>query len=150
MRSFGVSLTSCTLPGVGSPVFQIDGDKMGIGIGIHGEPGIEVTAMKSAAAVAAIMVDKVCSDLDYSGSETAVMVNGLGGTPLMELYVLAGEVDKLLREKNITPVKYYVGNFMTSLEMAGASLSLLKLDDELKALLLAPCDTPALKQGVAK
>ena len=94
------------------------------------------------------MVDKVTADLDYTGHEAAVMVNGLGGTPLMELYILAGEVDKLLKAKGVSPVKYYVGNFMTSLEMAGASLSVLRLDDELKALLLAPCDTAALKEGM--
>lgn len=148
VRSFGVSLSSCILPGVGAPGFTIAEGQMELGMGIHGEPGIEKSAIKSAAEIAAIMVDKVTADLDYTGHEAAVMVNGLGGTPLMELYILAGEADKRLKAKGVSPVKYYVGNFMTSLEMAGASLSVLRLDDELKALLLAPCDTAALKEGM--
>ncbi|NCE63780.1 dihydroxyacetone kinase subunit DhaK [Pseudoflavonifractor sp. 524-17] len=148
VRSFGVSLSSCILPGVGTPGFVIGEDQMEAGMGIHGEPGIEQTAMKTAAEIAALMVDKITADLDYTGREAAVMVNGLGGTPMMELCILAGEVDRLLKEKGITPVKYLVGNYMTSLEMAGASLSLLRLDEELKELLLAPCDTMALKEGV--
>jgi len=148
LRSFGVSLTSCTLPGVGAPGFSIEEGKMEMGMGIHGEPGIEKARLQPAADIARAMVEKICADLDYSGGEAAVLVNGLGGTPLMELYVLAGEVDALLRKKNITPVKFLVGNYMTSLEMAGASLSLLRLDEELTGLLLAPCSTPALTQGV--
>lgn len=146
VRSFGVSLSSCILPGVGTPGFAIEEGQMELGMGIHGEPGIEKTAMKSAAEIAEIMVDKITGDLDYSGSETAVIVNGLGGTPLMELYILAGEIDKLLRAKNITPVKYLVGNYMTSLEMAGASMSMLRLDDEMKEHLAAPCSTMAWKE----
>jgi dihydroxyacetone kinase-like protein len=147
VRSFGVSLSACTLPGVGTPGFTISEDRMELGMGIHGEPGIEETTLKTAAEIAAIMVEKITADLDYAGREAAVMVNGLGGTPLMELYILAGEVDKLLRAKGVAPVKYFVGNFMTALEMAGASLSVLRLDEELKALLLAPCHTAALKEG---
>lgn len=148
VRSFGVSLTSCILPGVGTPGFTIGEDQMEVGMGIHGEPGIEQCPMKTAAQVAELMVGKITADLDYAGREAAVMINGLGGTPMMELCILAGEVDKLLKSKDIRPVKYFVGNFMTSLEMAGASLSLLRLDDELKELLLAPCDTMALKGGL--
>lgn len=148
VRSFGVSLSSCTLPGVGVPGFAIPEGKMELGMGIHGEPGIEETGIKTAAEIAAVMVEKVTADLDYAGHEAAVMVNGLGGTPLMELYILAREVDALIRDRGILPVKYYVGNYMTSLEMAGASLSLLRLDEELKELLLAPCDTAALKEGL--
>lgn len=148
VRSFGVSLSSCILPGVGAPGFTIGEDEMEVGMGIHGEPGIEQTAMKTAAEIAALMVDQITADLDYTGRETAVMVNGLGGTPIMELYILAGEVDRLLKARGVIPFRYYVGNFMTSLEMAGASLSLLRLDGELKELLLAPCDTMALKEGV--
>lgn len=147
VRSFGVSLSACTLPGVGTPGFTIGEGRMELGMGIHGEPGIEETTLKTAAEIAAIMVEKIMADLDYTGCETAVMVNGLGGTPLMELYILAGEVDKLLRAKGVVPIKYFVGNFMTALEMAGASLSVLRLDEELKALLLAPCHTAALKEG---
>ena len=148
VRSFGVSLSSCILPGVGTPGFTIGEGEMELGMGIHGEPGIEQCPMKSAAEIAAIMVDKVTADLDYTGRRAAVMINGLGGTPMMELCILAGEVDKLLKARQITPAKYLVGNFMTSLEMAGASLSLLRLDEELEQLLLAPCDTMAWKEGV--
>lgn len=148
VRSFGVSLSSCILPGVGTPGFVIEDGMMELGMGIHGEPGIEKTTMKSAAEIADIMVEKITSDLDYSEKEAAIMINGLGGTPLMELYILAGEIDKRVRAKGITPVKYMVGNYMTSLEMAGASVSILRLDDEMKEYLLAPCDTAAWKEGV--
>ncbi|MCI8938537.1 MAG: dihydroxyacetone kinase subunit DhaK [Dorea sp.] len=147
VRSFGVSLSSCILPAVGAPGFTIEEGQMELGMGIHGEPGIEQTAMKQASEIAEIMVEKITADLDYSGAETAVIVNGLGGTPLMELYILAGEIDQKLRAKNITPVKYLTGNFMTSLEMAGASMSMLRLDDEMKQYLTAPCDTMAWKEG---
>ena len=147
VRSFGISLSSCTLPGVGKPGFVIEDDRMELGMGIHGEPGIDKVTIQPAESIAKIMVEKVCADLDYAESEVAVMVNGLGGTPLMELYILAGEIDVVLRERKIRPVKYWVGNFMTSLEMAGASLSLLKLDEELKTLLEKPCVTAALKEG---
>lgn len=147
VRSFGVSLSSCILPAVGAPGFAIGEGQMELGMGIHGEPGIEQTAMKQASEIAEIMVEKITADLDYSGAETAVIVNGLGGTPLMELYILAGEIDQKLRAKNITPVKYLTGNFMTSLEMAGASMSMLRLDDEMKQYLTAPCDTMAWKEG---
>ncbi len=147
VRSFGVSLSSCILPAVGTPGFTIEEGQMELGMGIHGEPGIEQTAMKQASEIAEIMVEKITADLDYSGAETAVIINGLGGTPLMELYILAGEIDQKLRAKNITPVKYLTGNFMTSLEMAGASMSMLRLDDEMKQYLTAPCDTMAWKEG---
>ncbi len=147
VRSFGVSLSSCILPAVGAPGFAIGEGQMELGMGIHGEPGIEQTAMKQASEIAEIMVEKITADLDYSGAETAVIINGLGGTPLMELYILAGEIDQKLRAKNITPVKYLTGNFMTSLEMAGASMSMLRLDDEMKQYLTAPCDTMAWKEG---
>ncbi len=147
VRSFGVSLSSCILPGVGTPGFVIGEGQMELGMGIHGEPGIEQTPMKSAAEIAEIMVEKITADLDYSGRETAVIVNGLGGTPLMELYILAGEIDKQIRARNITPVKYLVGNYMTSLEMAGASMSMLRLDEEMKQYLASPCSTMAWKEG---
>lgn len=148
VRSFGVSLTSCTLPGVGVAGFVIDEDKMEVGMGIHGEPGIEKAALMCAADIASTMVEKVCADFEYHGQRVAVIVNGLGGTPLMELYILAGEINTQLQARGVQPVHYFVGNFMTALEMAGASLSLLRLDDELEGLLRAPCNTPALKQGV--
>ena len=144
VRSFGVSLSSCILPGVGVAGFSISEGKMELGMGIHGEPGIEQCDMGTAAHVAETMVDKITSDLDYTGRRVGVMVNGLGGTPLMELCILAGEVDKLLQERGITVAKFFVGNYMTSLEMAGASVSLLRLDEELEELLKAPCYTMAL------
>lgn len=147
VRSFGISISACTLPSVGKPGFSIGEGQMELGMGIHGEPGIQQAKMGSAKEIAEIMVEKICADLDYTGRETAVMVNGLGGTPLMELYILAGEVDRLLKKREILPVRYYVGNFMTSLEMAGASLSLLRLDGKLRELLLAPCDTLAFSGG---
>ena len=147
VRSFGVSLSGCILPGAGTPGFVIGETQMELGMGIHGEPGIEQTEMKTAAEIAEIMVEKITADLDYSDTETAVIVNGLGGTPLMELFILAGEIDRQIRAKNITPVKYLVGNFMTSLEMAGASMSMLRLDEEMKNCLTAPCNTMAWKEG---
>ncbi|MEL7609096.1 MAG: dihydroxyacetone kinase subunit DhaK [Bacillota bacterium] len=148
VRSFGVSLSSCILPGVGAPGFIIEDGRMELGMGIHGEPGIEKVCMKTAAETVELMLGKITQDLDYAGRDVAVMINGLGGTPLMELYILAGEADRRLKELGINPVKYYVGNYMTSLEMAGASISVLRLDEELRSLLLAPCSTMALKEGL--
>lgn len=146
VRSFGVSLSACTIPAVGTPGFSIGEDQMEIGMGIHGEAGIEQTELKPSKEIAELIVDKILSDKDYSNSEVAVMVNGLGGTPLMELYILTQDVDKILKKRGLNPVKYYVGNYMTAIEMAGASVSILELDAELKELLLSPCDTPALKE----
>lgn len=146
VRSFGVSLSACTIPAVGTPGFSIGEDQMEIGMGIHGEAGIEQTELKPSKEIAELIVDKILSDKDYGNSEVAVMVNGLGGTPLMELYILTQDVDKILKKRGLNPVKYYVGNYMTAIEMAGASVSILELDAELKELLLSPCDTPALKE----
>lgn len=145
-RSMGTALTPCTLPGVGKPGFTLGENEIEIGMGIHGEPGVERTEVKSAHELAQILCEHILADMDYSGSEVAVMINGLGGTPLMELYVLTKEVDELLKGNGITPYKYYVGNYMTSLEMAGCSVSLLKLDDELKGYLDAAADTAAWKE----
>lgn len=146
VRSFGVSLSACTIPAVGTPGFSIGEDQMEIGMGIHGEAGIEQTELKPSKEIAELIVDKILSDKDYGNSEVAVMVNGLGGTPLMELYILTQDVDKILKKRGLNPVKYYVGNYMTAIEMTGASVSILELDAELKELLLSPCDTPALKE----
>ncbi|MFA9381896.1 MAG: dihydroxyacetone kinase subunit DhaK, partial [Acetanaerobacterium sp.] len=134
-----------TLPGLDKPGFTLDENEIEIGMGIHGEPGIEKTEMKTAREIAEILVGKILDDYDYSNSEVALMVNGLGATPLIELYVLANDVAAVLAEKNITLHQTFVGNYMTSLEMAGCSVSLLKLDKELTALLNDPCDTPGLK-----
>ena len=150
VRSFGVSLSPCTIPAVGKPGFHIGEDEMEVGMGIHGEAGIETTSLKPTKDIAKLSVEKILADKDFGDSEVAVMINGMGATPLMELYILAGDVNDVLIDKELHPVKYYVGNYMTSIEMAGASCTILKLDDELKELLLSPCDTPALKQEVSK
>lgn len=145
VRSFGVSLSPCTIPAVGTPGFAIADDEMEVGMGIHGEAGIETTKIKPSHEIAELIVDKILADKDFTNSEVAVMVNGMGATPLMELYILAGDVEDVLKERGIHSVNYFVGNYMTAIEMAGASVSLLKLDDELKELLQAPANTAALK-----
>lgn len=148
VRSMGMAMSSCILPGIGKPGFLLEENEIGIGIGIHGEPGIEKTNIKTAKETVNILCDKILEDMDYINSEVSVIVNGMGATPIMELYIIVKELDLLLKGKNIIPYRYFVGNFMTSLEMAGCSISLLKLDDELKKLLDAPCDTIGLKVGV--
>lgn len=145
IRSMGMAMSPCILPGVGKPGFELGEDEIEVGMGIHGEPGIERKKIMSAQELAEELVGKILADMDYSNSEVAVMVNGLGATPLMELYILNNEVEKILSRHNIRIHRTYVGNFMTSLEMAGCSVTLLKLDDELKELLDAPCNTPAFK-----
>ncbi len=145
IRTMGVAMTPCILPAVGRPGFQIADDEIEIGMGIHGEKGIETTKIKTAKEIAEILVGRILDDYDYSNSEVAVLVNGLGGTPLMELYILNMEVQKILEEKRIKVYRTFVGNYCTSIDMTGASITLMKLDDELKELLDAPCDTPALK-----
>ncbi|MDD6519307.1 dihydroxyacetone kinase subunit DhaK [Oribacterium sp. P9] len=145
IRTMGVAMTPCTLPAVGKPGFQIADDEIEIGMGIHGEQGVETTKIKTAKEIAEILVGRILADYDYTGSEVAVLVNGLGGTPLMELYILNLEVQKLLKEKGIKAYRTFVGNYCTAIDMTGASVTLMKLDDELKELLDAPCDTPALK-----
>ena len=145
IRTMGMAMTPCILPGVGKPGFTLAEDECEIGMGIHGEPGINREKMSPAKELAAKLLKKIFDDCDYSGSEVAVMVNGLGGTPLMELYILYNEVGTILREKGITIYKAFVGNYMTSLEMAGASVTLFKLDDELKGYLDYPSEAPAFK-----
>ena len=145
IRTMGVAMTPCILPAVGKPGFQIADDEIEIGMGIHGEQGVETTKIKSAKEIAEILVGRILDDYDYSGSEVAVLVNGLGGTPLMELYILNLEVQKILEEKGIKAYRTFVGNYCTAIDMTGASVTLMKLDDELKELLDAPCDTPELK-----
>ena len=145
VRSMGMALTSCTPPESGEPIFQIGDDEMEIGIGIHGEPGTERKKVEPADAVVDQMLDKILGDsVDFSGSEVAVMVNGMGGTPLMELYVAYARVADRLRSAGVTVWRMpYVGDYMTSLEMAGFSITLLKLDEEMKGYLAAPCDVSA-------
>ncbi|QTL99573.1 dihydroxyacetone kinase subunit DhaK [Iocasia frigidifontis] len=151
LRSKGMALTSCTVPSVGKPTFEIAEDEMEVGLGIHGEPGVEKIKIKSAAEIAENLVDSIVEDLPFkSGDEVALLINGLGSTPLMELYILNKSVQDLCRKRGIKVYKTYVDEYMTSLEMAGASISMLKLDDELKELLDEPADTLVLKQGGKK
>ena len=146
LRTMGMSMTACTLPGLEKPGFKLDENEIEIGMGIHGEPGIEKTVMKTSREIAEILLEKILADYDYHGAEAAMLVNGLGGTPLMELYVFARDAAEILEEKGVILSRVYVGNYMTALDMAGCSISLLKLDGELTGLLDAPCDTPAWKQ----
>ncbi len=146
-RSVGIGLTPCTLPAVGHPNFQIKEGTMEVGIGHHGEPGIEVCQLETAAQMAKRMVDVVVPDYPFeSGDDVAVLVSGLGATPVMELYVLYDEIEKLLAAKGIKVYKSYVGNYFTSLDMMGATLTMMKLDDELKELIDLPVNTMGLKQ----
>ena len=145
VRTMGAALTPCTVPAAGKPGFELKEDEMEIGIGIHGEPGTHKEKAACANDVVDHLLDKILSDIDYSGREVAVIVNGSGATPLMELYIINNRVADVLAEKGIRVYKTLVGNYMTSLEMAGFSISLLRLDEELKALLDEPADTPALK-----
>ena len=145
VRTMGTAITPCTVPAAGKPGFEIGEDEMEVGIGIHGEPGTHKEKLTPVNDIVDHMLSKILSDIDYAGSEVAVMINGSGATPLMELYIINNRVADVLAEKGIKIYKTMVGNYMTSLEMAGFSISLLRLDDELKALLDAPADTPALK-----
>jgi len=145
VRSMGMALTSCTPPESGEPIFQIGDDEMEIGIGIHGEPGIERKKIEPADSIVDQMLDRILGDsVDFSGSEVAVMVNGMGGTPPMELYVAYARVADRLKDEGVNVWRMpYIGDYMTSLEMAGFSITLLKLDEEMKGYLAAPCDVPA-------
>lgn len=147
VRTMGVALTPCVVPRVGRPSFEIAEDEMEIGMGIHGEPGIRRGKLEEADQITAEMMDKILADLPYvSGDEVAVLVNGLGATTLDEQYIVTRKINAILEEKGIKVHKYYVGEFVTSLEMAGFSISLLKLDDELKKYLDAPAQTPFFVQ----
>ncbi len=146
-RSMGMALTPCIVPAAGKPTFTLAEDEMEIGMGIHGEPGTKRTHIMKADELVDHLMDKIINDIPYkSGDEVAVMINGLGATPLMEQFIMNRRVSQILKEKGISVYKTFVGEFMTSIEMAGASITLLKLDDELKQLLDAQADTPALRQ----
>ena len=145
--SIGIALSPCTIPAVGKPNFIIAEDEMELGMGIHGEPGIERTKLKTADEVAAIMADKIVKDLPFKAKdEVAVLVNGLGATPPEELFILFSKFYDILNEHGITVYKSFVGEYATSMEMAGASFSLLKLNPEFKKLLDAPAFSPFLPQ----
>jgi len=146
-RSVGIGLTPCTLPAVGHPNFEIKDGTMEVGIGHHGEPGIEVLELQSAKEMAAKMVDIVLPDYPFTaGDEVVVLVSGLGATPVMELYVLYNEIHQIMEQKGIITYKAYVGNYFTSLDMMGATLTVMKLDEELKELIDLPVTTMGLTQ----
>jgi phosphoenolpyruvate---glycerone phosphotransferase subunit DhaK len=141
VRTMGVALSSCTPPVRGTPLFEIADGEMEVGIGIHGEPGRQRVPTPTANEIVDLLLNAIVPDLPFqSGDEVAVMVNGLGGTPITELYLLYGITHKKLAEKGIKVFRSYVGEYCTSLEMAGAHISILKVDDELKQLLLAPAE----------
>ncbi|MCF0146852.1 MAG: dihydroxyacetone kinase subunit DhaK [Clostridium sp.] len=147
VRSMGMALTPCIVPAAGKPNFTLDENEMEIGMGIHGEPGTHKEELKTADEIVTHLMDKILADMTLAeGDEVAVLVNGLGGTPLMEQFIVNRKVNKILEEKNIKVYKTLIGEYMTSIEMAGFSISLLKLDEELKNLLDAKADTPAFKQ----
>lgn len=147
-RTMGVALTPCVVPRVGHAGFSIEEDEMEIGMGIHGETGIRRGVIELADQITVEMMDKILIDLPYeAGDEVAVLVNGLGATPLDEQYIVTRKIDAILKERNISVHRYYVGEYATSLEMAGLSISLLKLDVELKELIDHPADTPFFKQN---
>jgi len=144
----GMALTSCTVPSAGKPTFDLPDDEMEIGIGIHGEPGRRRAKVASAAAITEMLATPILEDLPFSNGDTVLaFVNGMGGTPLIELYVIFNELAKILKGKNITIGRNLVGSYITSLEMAGCSITLLKLDDELTKLWDAPVRTAALRWG---
>ncbi len=146
-RSIGIGLAPCTIPAVGKPNFQIESGKMELGIGHHGEPGVKVSDLRSAKDMAAMCLDIILPDLPFSrGDEVAVLVSGLGATPVMELYIFYSEVEGVLQREGIRVNRPYVGNFFTSLDMMGVTLSLMKLDDELKTLIDLQCDSMGLTQ----
>lgn len=146
VRTMGMAITPCTVPAAGKPGFELSEDEIEIGIGIHGEPGTHRDKIATVDEIAKTLLDKILADLDYAGHEVVVMVNGMGATPLMELYIINNFVQDYMSGKGVKVYDTMVGNFMTSIEMAGFSLTLLRLDDELKKLYDAPADTPALKR----
>jgi dihydroxyacetone kinase-like protein len=148
-RSMGMALTSCTVPAAGRPTFDLPEGEMEIGIGIHGEPGRKRVPVAPAKEVAAMLVEPILADLDFAGGDGVLaFVNGMGGTPLLELYLMYNEVARILAKSGVTVVRSLVGPYITSLEMAGCSVTLLKLDDELVRLWDAPVSTPGLRWGV--
>ena len=145
VRTMGVAINPSTIPAAGKPGFTLAEDEMEVGIGIHGEPGVRKEKLKSANEIVDELLAKILADIDYAGSEVAVLVNGSGGTPLMELLIVNNHVHDVLAAKGIRIYRTLVGNYMTSIEQEGFSVSLLKLDDETKALLDAAVDTPAMR-----
>ena len=147
-RSMGMALTSCTVPAAGKPTFELSADEMELGIGIHGEPGRRRVALASAQQIANQLLEPVLADLDFASSPVIAMLNGMGGTPLIELYLMYGEVAKILDKAGISVARNLVGNYITSLEMAGCSVTLLRADEELIRLWDAPVNTAGLRWGI--
>lgn len=145
VRTMGMAIKPCIVPAAGTPGFELGEDEMEIGIGIHGEPGTHREALKPADEIVDMLLEKILADIDYNDSEVAVMINGCGATPLMELFIVNNRVADVLADKGIKVYKTFVGEYMTSIEMEGFSISLLRLDDEMKELLDAEADTPAFK-----
>ena len=146
-RSMGVALTSCTVPAAGRPTFDLPETEMELGIGIHGEPGRRRVPLAPAAEIAEQLLEPVLADLDLAGADVLAFVNGLGGTPNIELYVMYNEVAAILAKAGVRIARSLVGSYVTSLDMAGCSVTLLRLDDELTALWDAPVQTTALRWG---
>ncbi|MEA2508519.1 MAG: phosphoenolpyruvate---glycerone phosphotransferase subunit DhaK [Actinomycetota bacterium] len=147
-RSFGIALTACTTPSAGTPTFDLPDDEIELGIGIHGEPGRKRVKITSAAELTKIAAQAIFDDYPFDkGDKALVMVNGMGGTPLIELYVVFNEVAKILAERGAEVERALVGDYVTSLDMAGCSITLCKLDQELTELWDAPVKTPALRWG---
>jgi phosphoenolpyruvate---glycerone phosphotransferase subunit DhaK len=147
-RSMGMALTSCTVPAAGRPTFDLPEDQMELGIGIHGEPGRKRIPLAPAAEIAQMLVEPVLDDFEFAGDGVLAFVNGMGGTPLIELYLMYNEVNRLLSKAGVPVARSLVGNYITSLDMAGCSVTLLRLDDDLLRLWDAPVQTPALRWGV--
>jgi dihydroxyacetone kinase-like protein len=147
-RSMGMALTSCTVPAAGKPTFELGDDEMEIGIGIHGEPGRRRVKLASAAAITEMLATPIIEDLDLkAGEQVLAFVNGMGGTPLIELYIVYDALHRILQGKQITIARSLVGSYITSLEMAGCSITLLRMDDDLLRYWDAPVHTPALRWG---
>jgi dihydroxyacetone kinase-like protein len=146
-RSFGVALTACTVPAAGEPTFTLTEDEMELGIGIHGEPGRERTKLRTATEIVDAALSAIHADMSLSGSEALVLVNGMGGTPLIEQYVAYDAAARWLADHDVTVTRRLVGNYVTSLEMAGCMISVCRLTPELTRLWDAPVETPALRWG---
>lgn len=148
-RSMGLALTSCTVPSAGKPTFEIGADEMELGVGIHGEPGRQRVPLATAREIAEMLVEPVLADLPFTaGDRVIAFVNGLGGTPLLELYIMYNEVNRILSAHRVQVARSLVGSYITSLDMAGTSITLLKVDDELLSLWDAPVRTAALRWGI--
>jgi len=147
-RSMGMALTSCTVPAAGKPTFQLGENEMELGIGIHGEPGRRRVPLASAREIAEQLMEPILADLDFTSGPVIVMLNGMGGTPLIELYLMYGEITKIMDKAGITVARNLVGNYITSLEMAGCSVTLLRADEQLIRLWDAPVNTAGLRWGI--